>query len=229
MTDRMTYFITGNEMPRSVSLFLENLLYYQKHRQENPLYIETEKSVFFSSKRRERSKEKSPLHLDYYPDLDLTCFSIERLKKDAGSLRKDAILRAERGFSRFYLYADMNETAPALLSTADYVMFVMKNDSYAAGYLYTAMKLIKEKSLRLQTGCVITGVRYLEDAVLYFLKLKNETENLLGESVDCDFLGYYFLDIPRISHAQKAFQPLLKMFPGCGFHGMIKFIDARLA
>src|SRR3972149_4748202 len=133
MPGRKIFFVTGNEFQRSAAVFLENLIYHKKQKQEMPLFIEMNQSLIFSSKRRERLKDKTVLHFDYYPDLGMTRIPLEKLKKESRNAKKDALFSEERAFSSVFMYSELNQEALAVLPHVDYIVFIMKNDSYSSG------------------------------------------------------------------------------------------------
>ena len=228
MTNGKTYVLAGNESPQKTSILIENLLWRQSVKKGNPLFIETSLPAVFSSGRREKLKDRPAFHYEWYPDGGVMKIPLEKLLKEAPHIDKQTVRLEQEKFSGFVSYAELNEEALPLLRAADAVIFVVKEDAYAAGFLYNAVAFLRENKIPAGLGVIISGVRFAEEAAAFYNKLCAELEKLLGEAGACRFLGFFTLDMPRVTHAIALAQPVIKLFPQSGFHGMIKYVDELL-
>jgi MinD-like ATPase involved in chromosome partitioning or flagellar assembly len=222
------FFVAGNEKPHLISLFLENLLFYKNKKQEPSLFIDTNRGISFTSRPKQKVKEKELRMYDYYPDFDIISITFEKLINLAGNGKYEDFFKTEAHFSDFFIYDEINTNTINLLSLSDYLLFIVKNDTYSSGYLYNILKQLKAKNIYKKILVIVSEAKSIEEAANVFVRLKAEIEDMLQERLDAVFAGFLRINTKRLYYSLQKSQPYIKTFPSSKLCGLIKFINDKL-
>ncbi len=222
------FFVSGNETPRVISVLLENLLFYKKINRESPLFIDTNKGITFTSALKQKLKEKNLRMYDYYPDMDITAISLEKISNLGGDGNHEDFFNTEGYFNNIFIYQDINPDTINLAVLSDYLIFIIKNNAYSSGYLYKALKQLKEKNMYKKILVIVSETKFIEEAAQIFVRLKTEIENMLQGKIDAVFAGFIKIDTKRLYHSLQKNQPYIKTFPDSNLCGLIKYINDKL-
>jgi hypothetical protein len=222
------FFVAGNEATHLTSIFLENLLFYKKLKQETPLFIDTNKGILFTSKSKQKARKKELRMYDYYPELDITTIPFERIMNLVGDGKHENFFKTESHFTNIFIYDDIDPDTINLAALCDYLLFVVKNDTYSSGYLYKTLKQLKEKNMYKKILVIVSDTEFIEESAAVFVRLKAEIEEMLHDTIDAVFLGFLKLETKRLYYSLQKGQPYIKTFPDSGFCGLIKYINDKI-
>jgi hypothetical protein len=225
---RKYYFVSGNEGKNALAILLENLLYLKKQAGENPLFIETDGSPFPAAAVRKKIKNRAFRFVDFLPDAEITSLPLERVKGAGAEGKKKEIRQTEEEYTDIFLCDRIDRATLPLVSLADYLILLLKNNVYCAGFLYTLFKRMSEYGIEKRMVIVYSNFDRLELAARAHLQLKAETEKMLGNEADIQFGGFLPIDVKYLAHAAGKNQPCIKIFPESPFHGVIKYVNRTL-
>jgi hypothetical protein len=230
MEDSKVFLVTGNEDLRNKNLFLENLLYFKKRKQENPLLIDLiPGNVCFSmeaGKSGEKSKTQS--RFEYFTDLDVPAITGEKLEAELKGKNSEELFAYEGAFSTTFILGAFPKESLQFYNCIDHIIFVIKNEYESSSYLFNFINNLYDQMIEKNMGILISGIKKIEDAAQLYVKLRDEMKGLIDASLSFDFMGSLEFDINKIAFAKKRKEPYLRIFEGDSLHGNIKYVNEKL-
>jgi hypothetical protein len=225
------FLVTGNETLRNKDIFLENLMYHQRLKKENPFLIDLipHHNCFSGEPKKLDGKSELPDFFDYYTDLDVPCITGERIAAELKGKHSEELLALGENFSSTFVFGAFPQESDQFYSCIDHIILLIRNDYESSSYLFNLINGLYDKMIEKNMGIIISGIRRLEDAAQLFIKIRDEMKEMIDSSLSFDFLGYLDFNISRITFAKKRNEVYLKVFENDSFHGNIKYISEKLA
>ena len=230
MEESKVFLVTGNEDLRNKNLFLENLLYFEKKRQESPLLIDLipGNSCFSMECAESGGKSKTRSPFEYFTELEIPRITGERLASELTGKDGEELFAYEDAFSNTFILGAFPKESLRFYNCIDHIVFVIKNDFESSSYLFNFINDLYDQMVQKNMCILISGIKRIEDAAGFFVKLRDEMKSLIDGGLSFDFLGALDFDLNRIAFSKKRQEPYLKIFEGDSMHGNIKYVHERL-
>jgi hypothetical protein len=230
MVESKVFLVTGNEDLRNKNLLIENLLYLEKKRQENPLLIDLIPGNSCFSMECGEAAGKSKVHspFEYFTDLEIPRITGEKLSSELTGKNNEELFAYEEAFTNTFILGAFPKESLRYYNCIDHIIFVVKNDFESSSYLFNFINDLYDQMVQKNICLLISGIKRIEDAAGFFVRLREEMKNLIDTGLSFDFLGALDFDVNKIAFSRKRKEPYLKIFEGDSLQGNIKYIHEKL-
>ncbi len=227
MAKSRVHLVTGNEEINFKHLLLENLFYYKKFIKENPLLINSDENNSLRMNHNKLIKNSDIKSFDYYTKLGFTAIEMKELYYE---LQKNntPFLEIENDFSDTFILGEVKVDDMEFFDLIDYVILIMKNNVESSSYLYNYLNKLLNKMIDKKIYIIVSNIKKIEEAVSFFIKLRNEMKKLIDVTFDLNFIGFADYDVKKIVYSKEREETLIESFFEDSFHGTIKFINEKL-
>jgi hypothetical protein len=216
------WFVSGNADARFQTLAVENLLVELARTGRSPLAVYSDSPPFSATRTAARGKNRLERYLERYTSARIPAMRLQELGQSLLDARRRGLFAAEGARFDPVLITGPEIPESGLPTVADGVVLLIAKGSSTPAWVYEAVRPLAKESLPISIVALNTDC--LEEAAVFFHELKAEIASLLKTEVTLRFAGYLRFDADYTEAALQAGLPLVEYFPGCPFHGQVKYV-----
>jgi hypothetical protein len=223
------WFFTGNADERFLTLAVENLLVELAQTGRSPLVVYCDTPPFGSTRVGARGKDRLDRHLERYTAARIPGLRLQDLGQSLLDARRRSLFVAEGAKFDPVLITGPGIPESGLPTVADAVTLLIVKGTSTPGWVYQAIRPLTLRGELLPISIVVLNAECLEEAAVFFHDLQEEVALLLRKAMPLRFAGYLRFDPDYTEAALQAGRPLVEHFPGCPFHGQVKYVLKSLS
>ena len=223
------WFLTGNADARFLTMAVENLLVELARTGGSPLAVYSDTPPFGSSRAGARGKERLDRHLARYTAARIPALRLQELCQNLRDARRRKLFVAEGPKFDPVLITGPEIPENGLPTVADAVTLLVAKGTSTPGWVYQAVRPLALGGELPPISIVVLNAECLEEAAVFFHDLQEEVALLLRKVRPLRFAGYLKFDPDYPEAALQAGRPLVEHFPGCPFHGQVKYVLVSLS
>jgi hypothetical protein len=230
MSDKPVFLISGNEEIKYRNMFIENLVFHEKHKRENPLVIDQFASGYTPGTIKKNNKNRIGKPFLLNSNLEFVSVPFYELYKEIKNTKsKMDVFSVEKGFTGYYWNGDIKLDHYKLYDLIDCIILLIRNSAASSSYLYSYLKKMLEQKIDKKIYVIVSGEKNIDDAADFFIKLRAEMLNMTCEHFDMNFAGNIFWDEYKENHSRGRKEVYIESFFEDSFHGEIKYVDELLS
>jgi hypothetical protein len=224
------FLVTGNEDIRNRNLLIENLLFYKKLKGEKPLLVNLipNNNCFTAQPGNNGGKSKTRGLFNLNTVLEIPSVTGENLVKALKDKEREELLSQENECTSMFIFGTFPQEIAKYYGCIDHILLVIKNEYESSSYLFNYINSLYDKMIEKNLGIVVSGIKRIEDAARFYVRLRNEMRDMIDSSLSFDFIGSLDIDVNKIKFAAKRNEMYIGLFEDDSFHGNIKYINERL-
>ncbi|OHD72479.1 MAG: hypothetical protein A2V99_02535 [Spirochaetes bacterium RBG_16_67_19] len=223
------WYFTGNADERFLTLAVENLLVELARAGRSPLAVYCDTPPFGSTRVGVRGKDRLDRHLQRYTSARIPGLRLQDLSQSLLDARRRRLFVAEGAKLDPVLITGPGIPGSGLPTVADAVALLIVKGTSTPGWVYQAVRPLASMSELPPISIVVLNAECLEEAAVFFHDLQEEVALLLRKVKPLRFAGYLKFDPDYTEAARRAGRPLVEHFPGCPFHGQVKYVLRSLS
>jgi len=131
-------------------------------------------------------------------------------------------------FSEILIHSDFNSHQAELLSRADALVVILKDDVTSSNYLFAMLDDMIKADIIMPIYLVMFGLSYIDDAAFSFNKYKTEMCEMHDRELPLYFGGSFDVDVQDVLYSKRHGEFMIESFFEAGFHGRVKYINEIL-
>jgi hypothetical protein len=224
MSGMGAWFFAGNGDARFLTLAVENLLVELARTGRSPLAVYSDTPPFSSTRAVARGRSRLDRYLERYTAARIPAIRLQDLGQSLRDARRRSLFVAEGANLDPVLITGPEIPESGLPTVADGVALLIVKGASTPAWVYETVRPLVLCKESLPVSIVAVNTDCLEEAAVCFHDLKEEMASLLQTEVPLRFAGYLKFDADYMEAALMAGQPLVEYFPGCPFHGQVKYV-----
>lgn len=218
------FLCSGNGDEKALGIIFENVLAEMRSAGLRALMIYSGNPPLALEPLKVHQRDIVSRYFDHYAKAKIPAIRFENLLENLSESRKRHLLLSdEKSFSDIVLFGGAQPPA-TFFDYADELILFISDDASSPGWVYNTLRRLPGKEPHKPVRAVIVNAPGSENAAVFFHLLREEIDALLGYEHPLFFAGHVRLDQDLASAALLLDRTILEVFPGCRFHGEIKYV-----